>query len=371
VAKITHIFKTYFPETSGGVEEAIRQYSTIARQNGFDVDIISVAPITYTLSSADGSVVKFFKKNLDLVSNPFSFSLALSFNRIIKNTDILHFHFPWPTAELLVLSHYIRKPCLVTFHCDIHKIKSLKKMYLPFIRQYLRKMDKICISSRRLLLSTPYLEQFSEKIEEIPYFLNENRFSNLPGPDSEIIDFVQKKKRFVLFVGVLRWYKGLDILLDASGQIDAEIVIVGKGDMYDKLASRIHEEKLRNVHLIGFQSDNNLKYLIESSKMIVLPSTNPAEAFGQILLEGLYFSKPLISTEIGTATSVVNKHNHTGFVVQPGCSVSLARAANTIIKNDALYEQLSKNALHHYLTNFKTSVQGEKYIRIYNALLQY
>jgi rhamnosyl/mannosyltransferase len=370
VAKITHIFKTYFPETSGGVEEAIRQYSALARQKGFDVDIISVAPLTYTLPVPDGSVTHFFKKNFDLVSNPFSFSLALAFKRIIKNTDILHFHFPWPTAELLVLSHHIRKPCLVTFHCDIHKIKPLKKMYLPFIRQYLRKMDKICISSRKLLHSIPYLEPFNDKIEEIPYFLNEKRFADLSGPDPEVVELIRRLKNYVLFVGVLRWYKGLDILLDASKKMDAEIVIVGKGDLYDKLAARIQEEKLKNVHLTGFQSDNNLKYLIESSKMIVLPSTNPAEAFGQILLEGLYFSKPLISTEIGTATSVVNKHNYTGLVVQPGCSASLASAANKIIKDDTLYERFSKNARHHYLSNFKTSVQGDKYIRIYNNFLK-
>ncbi|SDT84652.1 glycosyltransferase [Desulfobacula phenolica] len=370
MAKITHIFKTYFPETNGGLEEAIRQYGTHARKNGFDVEVVSVGAETYTIKTPDGIKTKFYKTTVDVFSNPFSMAFARSFREICANADILHFHFPWPTAELLALFHTIRKPALVTFHCDIHKIKPLKRIYLPFMKQFFKKMDKICISTRGLLKITPYLAQFRDKIEEVSYFINEKRFFNLPDPDPDIIEFTEKFKGYALFVGVLRWYKGLDILLDAAKKIDNDIVIVGKGDLYYKLASRIKNENLGNVHLMGFQGDNNLKFLIEKSKLIVLPSITPAEAFGQILLEGLYFSKPLVSTQLGTGTSLVNRHNYTGFVVQPGSSVALAGAINAIVNDEALCERFSKNAFHHYLDNFTAAVQGDKYIRIYRSFLR-
>ncbi|CCK79567.1 glycosyltransferase [Desulfobacula toluolica] len=370
MAKITHIFKTYFPETNGGLEEAIRQYGSHAAKNGFDVEVVSVGPKTYTVNAPDGIKTKFYKKTFDVFSNPFSFVFARSFKKIVEDTDILHFHFPWPTAELLVLFYNIKKPALVTFHCDIHKIKPLKRLYLPFVKQYLKKIDKICISSKVLLKTTPYLAQFRDKIEEVSYFINEKRFSNLPDPDPEIIEFTQKIKNYALFVGVLRWYKGLDILLDAAKKIEDDIVIVGKGDLYDRLYSRIKNENLKNVHLLGFQNDNNLKFLIEKSGLIVLPSIAPAEAFGQILLEGLYFSKPLVSTELGTGTSLVNRHNYTGFVVKPGSGVSLAGAMNKLLTDDVCSKKFSKNAYHHYLDNFTATAQGDKYIRIYRSFLQ-
>lgn len=369
MAKVTHIFKTYFPETSGGLEEAVRQYGTYAVEKGFDVEVVSTGSASYTITTPHGIKTIFYKKTIDVFSNPFSLSLACSFKKICKNTDILHFHFPWPTAELLALFHNIKKPALVTFHCDIHRFKPLKMVYLLFVKQYLKKMDKICITSRALLNTTPYLAEFRDKIEEIPLFFNKNRFSSLPGPDSEIIEFTQKVKDYALFVGVLRWYKGLDVLLDASKLVDHDIVIVGKGEFYARLEARIKKENLKNIHLKGFQSDNNLKFLIEKSKFMVLPSITAAEAFGQILLEGLYFSKPLISTELGTGTSLVNRHGYTGFVVKPDCCVSLARAMNKIVKDDALCERFSKNAFQHYLDNFTASDQGEKYIRIYKSLL--
>lgn len=370
MAKITHIFKTYFPETNGGLEEAIRQLGTHAIGHGFDVEVVSVGSENYTITTPDGIKTRFFKKTIDVLSNPFSIGFAIDFKKICANTDILHFHFPWPTAELLALFHTLNKPSLVTFHCDIHKATSLKRLYLPFVIQYLKKMDKICVTSKQLLSTTPYLAQFRDKIEEIPLFVDENRFSTLPGPAPEIIEFTKGIGNFALFAGVLRWYKGLDILLDAAKKIDGDIVVVGKGDLYVKLESRIKDENLKNVHLTGFLSDENLKFLIEKSRLIVLPSITPAEAFGQILLEGLYFSKPLISTELGTATSVVNKHNYTGLVVKAGCSSSLARSMNQILKDDILCERFSKNAFQHYCANFTAGVQGDKYIRIYRSFLQ-
>jgi len=143
---------------------------------------------------------------------------------------------------------------------------------------------------------------------------------------------------------------------------------VGKGALYSKLKSRIKNENLSNVYLTGFQPDSNLNLLIKKSRFIVLPSITPAEAFGQILLEGLYFSKPLISTELVTGTSIVNKDKYTGFVVKPGCSVSLSKAMNRILKEQDLYESFSKNAFQHYMKNFTVSIQGDKYIRIYKEL---
>lgn len=369
MAKITHIFKTYFPQTAGGLEEAIRQCGTVAVTHGFEVEVVSVGSGDYVRRTSDGITGRFYKKTIDYLSNPFSLSFARSFKSICRNTDLLHFHFPWPTAELLVLSGPVRCPAIVTFHCDIHKATFLKPFYQPFIRRYLSKMDKICVTSRSLVQSTPCLAPFKDRIEEIPLFLNTGRFNGLPAPDQKIRDLVARLDKYALFAGVLRWYKGLDVLLDASKRIACDIVIVGKGDRYAHLKSRIASEHLDNVHLIGFQSDANLKHLIEKSRMVVLPSISGAEAFGQILLEGLYFSKPLVSTELGTGTSFVNRNNRTGFVVCPSSAAALAGAMNQIFENDDLFKRFSFNAFSHYLTWFTANAQGKKYIRIYNALL--
>ena len=46
---------------------------------------------------------------------------------------------------------------------------------------------------------------------------------------------------FVLFVGVLRYYKGLDILLDAADKVNCDIVIAGSGALEGKLKAKGRE----------------------------------------------------------------------------------------------------------------------------------
>lgn len=365
MTKITHIFKTYFPETNGGLEEAIRQIGRHAIEGGYQVEVVTVGRENYEFVSEDGIIAKFHKCSFDLYSNPFSICFARGFRKICDETDILHYHFTWPTAEVLTLIAPSQKPIIVTFHCDIHKNKFLKPLYLPIINQFLKKADRICVTSKNLFHSTPYLKKFKNKTEEIPLWFDEKRFIKFKEPDFEIKKFLKKIKPYGIFVGVLRWYKGLDVLLDVAGKFDGDIVIVGKGPHYEHLRERIKTEKLYNVHLLGFQSDRNLKFLILGSKFVVLPSTAAAEAFGQVLLEGLFFSKPLISTELGTATSLVNHHNYTGFVVKPGCSVELLTSMNRLLRDKCLYDRFVNNTFSHYFKHFSESVQGEKYNRLY------
>ena len=368
MTKITHVFKTYFPETNGGLEEAIRQIGRHAIKDGYQVEVVAVGEKSHEITTPDGITAKFYKRSLDLYSNPLSISFARQFRKICDSTDILHYHFTWPMAEVMTLLFRIRKPIVVTFHCDIHKNRFLKACYLPVIKQFLKRADIICITSKNLLDSTPYLHVFQDKTKEIALWFDDKRFLGLPEPTLSTKQFIKTIQPYGLFIGVLRWYKGLDFLLDASKVFGGDIVIVGKGPLYDHLRKRIKHEQLTNVHLLGFQPDNHLKLLIQESKFITLPSTAAAEAFGQVLLEGLFFSKPLISTELGTGTSLVNRHNHTGIVVKPGCRQDLALAMNRMLNDHCLYERFVSNTSQHYRMNFTEAVQGYKYSAIYHAL---
>lgn len=42
---ITHVFKTYFPDTHGGLEEAIRQIGKYSISKGFEVRVVSVSKV--------------------------------------------------------------------------------------------------------------------------------------------------------------------------------------------------------------------------------------------------------------------------------------------------------------------------------------
>ncbi len=365
---VTHLFKNYFPKTPGGIEEAIRQIGKFSLKNGYSVKVISVSKIPFE-GKLDGIICKSFYHSFGSNSLPVSIDLLRNFKNIIDNTDLLHLHFPWPTIELMTLLFNVKKPIVITFHCEIHNQKFLQTLYKPILKELFRKAKIIVPTSERLMNSTSILSAFKNKCRSINLWLDEERFLSLPSPDEIFRTEVNKFGNYCLFVGVLRWYKGLDILLDAAKTIIGNIVIVGKGPLLEKLKKRVEIERIKNVCLLGFQSDENVKFLIQKSRFIILPSISPAEAFGQVLLEASFFSKPMVTTELGTGTSFVNLNNETGYVVEPSDIICLSESCNILFGNNNLVEKFGQNANNRYLENFTEDIQGLKYIEIYSTLL--
>ena len=365
---ITHIFKTYFPDTQGGLEEAIRQIGKYSLQRGFEVNVVSVSD-NPKVSVLDGIKCTSFKRSFGPDSMPISIDLARSFKDIIDKSDIIQLHYPYPVGDLLTLLNGVKKPIVITFHCEILNRPLIRFFYEPFARMILNKVKVIVPTSENLLKSTPLLKQYKDKSKVINLWLDEGRFSNLIDVEEEFKLKVDNFSDFALFVGVLRWYKGIDVLLDAAKKISGNVVVVGKGPLMEHLKDRINDEKINNVFLMGFMTDSQVSYLMKKCKFTVLPSISPAEAFGQVLLESCFYSKAMISTELGTGTSYVNFNSETGFVVKPSSSDELANAMDKLFSDTDLCDRMGVNAHKRYKENFTVDVQGEKYIDIYNYLL--
>jgi rhamnosyl/mannosyltransferase len=367
--RITHFFKTFFPDTQGGLEEAIRQIGKSSLNHGYDVRVVTQSN-TPQKKYIDGIEVLSYKKIFGSNSAPFSYNLIKYFRSLIKETDIVQLHFPSTQEEIIMALTKINKPLIITFHCDIFKWPFLRRLYLPFAKRVLKKADYIIPTSENLINSTKLINRFKNKSKVINLWLDETRFDNLKEPEEEFKRKVESFGNFALFVGVLRWYKGLHILIEAAKTIKDNVVIVGKGPLFDKLKAKVDKENIKNIYLLGFQNDNKVKYLLQKCRFFVLPSISPAEAFGQVLLEASYLSKPMISTQLGTGTSYVNKDNETGYVVEPDNVEQLRDMMNILFTDDDKVRKFGENAYHRYKENFVEKVQGLKYINLYNSLLR-
>ena len=368
MATITHIFKTYFPDTQGGLEEAIRQISKISLKAGFNVKVVSTSkrPTTRIL---DGINCQSFGESFSVFSNPVSIDLIRYFNHIIASTDIIHLHFPWPTCELLILLFNVKKPIVLTFHCDVHNNKVLKYLYTPILKKLLDKVNIIVPTSKNLMENTNILRKYYDKCHIVNLWLDEKRFENIDGPRVQIVDLVKSIGKFGLFIGVLRWYKGLYYLVEAAQNLNNMILIVGSGPLYTKLYYLIKSRNIKNVLLLGYLPDDDVKFLISKSTFVVLPSSSPAEAFGQVLLEASYFKRPMISTKLGTGTDFVNINKKTGIVVNPHNVVELNKAMRKLFDNEELAKFYGLNAFERYRNLFTEKAQGHKYINIYKSLI--
>ena len=84
------------------------------------------------------------------------------------------------------------------------------------------------------------------------------------------------------------------------------------------------------------------------------------------------FGKPIISCEIGTATSFLNIHNRTGFVIKPNDSLLLSKKINFLLdpKNIKIKKYFSKEALLRFKKKFSSKLMADNYYVAYKEVLK-
>lgn len=367
--RVLHVYRTYFPETQGGLEEVIRQICNNTRDHAVESRVFTLSNNkTYDVVKVDGVDVHRFPLTVEIASCGFSIAAFRGFKEAVAWADIVHYHFPWPFGDMLHLFGKVDKPSIVTYHSDVIRQKWLLKMYRPLKRLFLDQVSTIVATSENYYATSDVLGDYAEKVKIIPIGINDqSRLVN----KSKVIDWKKEiGSDFFLFVGVLRYYKGLHILLDALQYTDCRAVIVGAGPIEQELKKHAERLKLSNIIFLGYVSDEDKIALIELSLGIVFPSYLRSEAYGVTLVEGASHGKPLISTEIGSGTSYVNSHGETGLVVPPSDSRSLRKAMETIANDSALADEMGKNARKRYEKLFTGKVMGEKYGQLYEKIVR-
>ena len=167
-----------------------------------------------------------------------------------------------------------------------------------------------------------------------------------------------------MYHGRLHPEKGLDVLLDAVHllrELPMAIVLLGNGsDEYTTLLKeRIQKLDLTDrIILAGFQ--NPVLPFVAAADFGVLPSI-VEESCLLAVQEYMACSIPVIVTDNGGQREYVN-HHHSGLLIPPNDSDSLAKAINTLVSDDTLRHTMGENAR-------KDFVEKLSYIRMYNSIL--
>ena len=368
--KILHFFKTYYPDTMGGIEQVIFQLAEGGIQHGIESEVLYLSPRGAMRNEKIANHVTHRSyENFQLASTGFSFGAIKDFSELAEQADIIHFHFPWPFMDMVHFLTRVKKPTLVTYHSDIVKQKTLLKLYNPLLHAFLRNVDVIVASSPNYVASSEVLGKYMDKVEVVPIGIDRSTYPEVT--DASVAHWREAiGERFFLFVGALRYYKGLDFLLDAARQTMLPIVIMGKGPMEMALKQKAKDANLENVIFVGALPDSDKATLMSLCFALVFPSHLRSEAFGISLLEGAMYGKPLISCEIGTGTTYINIQGETGCVAIPGDSLSLAHAMKTLWSDPISAARMGENALKRYEEHFTANEMVKSYSKIYQSLLK-
>lgn len=367
--KILQVYKDYYPVV-GGIENHIRLICRgLAAYPEFDTTVLVTNRGGKTVEE-DIEGVRVIKtgRMATVSSAPISLDLFSWMRRL--EADITHLHFPYPVGELAYLLAGRSRRVVITYHSDIVRQKYLLQVYKPFLYRLLARADAITVSSPQYIQSSDYLRPLQSKCVVIPHGTDLGRFARTPEIDHKVQELRQSHRPpLILFVGLLRYYKGLSFLIEAMANVDARLLVVGEGPQgaeWRELTRKLDLED--KVRFLGRVSDEELVALYHACDVFVLPAIHRSESWGAVQVEAMACGKPVICTELGTGTSFVNVHRETGLVVPPRDSAALASALNELLANEELREEMGRKAEIRAKQEFSHTVMVERLVQFYRAV---
>ena len=337
--KVLLLYKDYYP-VIGGIENCIRLLARGLRAEGVDARVLVTNTGTATLrQTIDGVPVTKTGRQAHTLSTPISLSYLTELRRQSATADLVHLHTPYPPAELAQLLLGRAKPTVISYHSDIVRQRRTGKLYAPLLRKVLQRAALVAASSPNYIESSPFLRDVREKCRVIHYGIETERFEET----EQVREDAQRLRNhygdlpLLLFIGRLRHYKGVDVLIRAMRRIRAKLLIVGTGPMQEAWQDLARAESLVDkVFFLGDAAERECLAARYATDLFVLPSTNRAEALGIVQLEAMACGMPVVCTELGTGTSYVNRDGVTGLVVSPNDPQALAAAINKLLVSPAL-----------------------------------
>lgn len=356
--KILHVYKDYFPVV-GGIENHIKLLAEAQAARGHNVSVLVTSRDHNThVEDLNGVRVILASRLTTVSSAPVSFAL---FDLIRRETPaVAHLHFPYPLGELA--NHFFgrARQTIITYHSDIIRQKFLRVLYAPLMERVLARADKIIATSPNYIVSSPVLARYKNKCLVVPLGID-------PSPFEQATATRNPQHVSLLFVGHLRYYKGVNYLIEAMPEIPrAHLTIVGAGPLervWRELAHRLNVSE--RVRFAGEVSDAELPSYYAASDIFVLPASERSEAFGAVQLEAMAAGKPVVCTELGTGTSFVNVNEETGLIVPARDSHALARAINRLIDDPALRTRMGQAGRARVQHEFTLDKMVERVMQVY------
>ena len=368
------VYRTYFPDPPGGVAEAIRQIANSTSSFGVQTKVfaLSPSPVPSVIARPEGEVLRARSWAAPASCDLGGVTAFKRFAEACAQSDVVNYQFPWPFEDVLHAVVRPQIPAVLTYQSDVIRQKFLGVMYAPLMWRTLKAMRFIVAASPAYARTSPVLSHPSicGKVRVIPNGVVEESYSK--EADHAVFDRikVEPTEAYFLFIGVLRYYKGLHTLVQAANCINAKIVIAGSGPEGRNLKQLASQLGTKNIVFAGQVTEAEKVALLQSCKALILPSHLRSEAFGMVLVEAAMLGRPMISCEIGTGTSYVNAHEESGIVIPPERPDMLAQAMSQLLNETALAEAMGLAARARYERLFSGAALGKAYANLYREAIE-
>lgn len=298
----------------GGVPDVVVHLYKGLKARGHDVKVITQRPSNFKGQAPEDfvlfGVTRNFKTNglgtegsMGMPSD--SAEIADYFHR--EKFNVINFHEPWIPWLAWQIQRNSKSVYVATFHANLldtvgGKVLSSKIM-TPIGRSFIEKMHLFTATGPTAsggLLSLANMKLPFDK------FMVDNLVYLPCGVDLQQFRPVKKRQpingpgtKTIVYVGRIEKRKGTDLLLKAFAELskqmpEVHLTIGGAGVMLKRLQAYAEFDDIKNVHFLGYVSNQEKKRLIGNADLACFPSPY-GEGFGIVLLEAMAMGTPLLA----------------------------------------------------------------------------
>lgn len=290
------------PPIKSGVSRVAENLSGGLRALGYQVDTISVQQIP-----------RFEWGEVRLSSMPLRLR---QLRERLDEYDLVHLHGPVPTFSDIFLLKGLNgkasgRPRLVfTYHAPVELASPSLR---PLTWAYNALQERLARQADHVVVTTPsYAQRLARfvpagKLSVIPWGVDFERFAvplPKPGPFT------------VVYLGQIRPYKGLPVLLEAAAGMEGiRLWVIGDGHYVETCRRMAARPGLPETTFWGSLPDEAMIALLRQAHVIVLPSITRSEAFGIALLEGMAAGLVPVASHLPGVADVIGNE---GVTFPPG-----------------------------------------------------
>jgi glycosyltransferase involved in cell wall biosynthesis len=361
--RVVHLGK-YYPPFRGGMESHLEVLSQELKDRLDLKLIVSNACRQTVVESCDGVSVTRVGEFLKLQSAPICPDLVRRLRH--EPADIVHLHWPNPTAVLAYLLSGHRGKLVFTYHSDVVRQRKLARAFQPILRHALDKAAAIIATSPDYIESSEVLSPYSSKCRVIPFGVPTDYFER---PDVEEVAAIRERfgPKILLAIGRLVYYKGFEHLVRAMARAKGTLLLIGEGPQKE-LLEKIAAEHNLGERIVFLDQVPDLRPYYHAADIFVLPSVMRSEAFGIVQLEAMTCGTPIINTKLDSGVNFVSPNGVSGLTVPPADHLALANAINYLIDRPYLRTKLGIGGRRRVAHDFTVKAMVEKTLDLYEEV---
>ncbi|MGM9551170.1 MAG: glycosyltransferase [Clostridia bacterium] len=278
--------------------------------------------------------------------NPFDLKAAKVIGDYCRknNIDVIHTQYPRENyIALLSRLYYSGTRVVYTCHLTL-KTSFLWKITNKIFTKHNHKIISVCNNGKELLIGNGVPE---EKIDVV--------FNGIR-PGKEVKRNMDKRKELgidedTFVITTLSRYhmaKGLDFFTDSIYELkkmtDKKFVVLflGDGELFNDIKGQIEKHNLTDViWQMGFRNDAD--EILQCSDLYV-NSAKCYEALSFAILEAMDNALPVVATNVGGNSDIINDNHNCGILVEYGDTKGMANAIKTVMDDEEMRKTFSENA---------------------------